>query len=198
MNDVYLSTCFGPSNHAKIHRDLEIGTHIGDFCMYSWLPCLYIFLLNIFKIHGRRADGIVGDIRSNSSEFRPPVSALLTKRKTLQTWNFGTYTSSSRPYLKKTFFSFFENVTMAVGTLKKLPSHVDFPHPWLPFLSKSVITIYIADVKLLYIQRKFEIFCEHDRRTASIGEYSLCYAIFECFIRYPSLLHFVEYFCPCF
>ena len=32
----------------------------------------------------------------------------------------------------------------------------------------NVITIYITDVKQLYIPRKFEIFCEHDRREGSL------------------------------
>ena len=32
----------------------------------------------------------------------------------------------------------------------------------------EVITIYITDVKQLYIRRKFEIFCEHDRREGSL------------------------------
>ena len=33
---------------------------------------------------------------------------------------------------------------------------------------KNTITIYITDVKQLYIPRKFEIFCEHDRREGSL------------------------------
>ena len=33
---------------------------------------------------------------------------------------------------------------------------------------KDVITIYNTDVKQLYIPRKFEIFCEHDRREGSL------------------------------
>ena len=32
----------------------------------------------------------------------------------------------------------------------------------------EVITIYITDVKQLYIPRKLEIFCEHDRREGSL------------------------------
>ena len=32
----------------------------------------------------------------------------------------------------------------------------------------KVITIYITDVKQLYIPRKLEIFCEHDRREGSL------------------------------
>ena len=34
--------------------------------------------------------------------------------------------------------------------------------------TEYVITIYNTDVKQLYIPRKFEIFCEHDRREGSL------------------------------
>ena len=61
-------------------------------------------------------------------------------------------------------------------------------------VSMHVITIYITDVKQIYIPRKLEIFCEHDRREGSLrfknfrGMYS-CFSSVLYVVLYPDIFH---------
>ena len=55
------------------------------------------------------------------------LSSLLTKRKTIQNWNFAHILPCHGPYLKTGFFCFFEKVSMTAAILEELPCHVNSP-----------------------------------------------------------------------